>query len=487
MKVNIFMEQNTEINLEETKKNLDDKLKELLKYKNFIIADTILEQAVKVFDEHKYHQLLTIIKQKLGKIAENDKLFPEICERYNNPDDWNNYSIHLKDKRKFVEAIIAAQKAIIINDKKAAYYCNQALPLTQINKHDIAIKKLNKAIELDPNQWYYHANKACCLADIGRYQESEISFKLALKHEECHKDVEVDYFYSLAFQKKYDLAWSHYEARYKCYSNLIKYMEINKLQKPEKLNKDMDFCVFMEQGIGDNLMFLRFVQEFQNEYKNSYFVANENFQLICKNLRVEKEIKPTTKYGISLLSLPYHMGIKEIPKPYKLGNYSYKKTIKRIGIVWAGNASHPMDYQRSCYAEDFLSQIDLDKYEVYSFQKDKRPRKYSYSDNIVDYSNNLEKYKIIDLSDKLESIEDTVGWLEKMDYFIGIDSLPIHIAGSVGIPSTVIVSDKPDWRWGKTESCSEWYPNIKICRKDKTRSFKNVIESCLSDLKAISG
>ena len=87
MKVNIFMEQNTEINLEETKKNLDNKLTELLKYKNFIIADTILEQAVKVFDEHKYHQLLTIVKQKIGKITENDKLFPEICERYNNPDD----------------------------------------------------------------------------------------------------------------------------------------------------------------------------------------------------------------------------------------------------------------------------------------------------------------------------------------------------------------------------------------------------------------
>jgi ADP-heptose:LPS heptosyltransferase len=141
-----------------------------------------------------------------------------------------------------------------------------------------------------------------------------------------------------------------------------------------------------------------------------------------------------------------------------------------------------MDFQRSCYAEDFLTQINFNKYKVYSFQKENRPRKYFHADKIVDFSKNLEKYKVIDLSNKLDSINETVKCLEQMDYFISVDSFPIHIAGSVGIPSAVIVSDKPDWRWGKTGDYSEWYPNIKIYRKDKTQSLKNVIGSCLVDL-----
>ena len=476
-----------QIDLEETKKKLDIKLNELFKSKNFIDAEQILEQAIKVFNDHKYHQFLLIVKQKLNKMDENDILFPELCSKYNNPDDWNNYSIHLKDRKKLVESVLASQNAIKLNDKKASYYCNQALALMQLEKHNVSIKKFNKCIDLEPNGWYYHANKACCLAEMGMYNESEIHFKHALANKECYKDVEVDYFHSLAFQKKYDIAWNHYETRYQCYPSLIKYLKVNNLERPETISEEMEFCVFMEQGAGDNLMFLRFLSEFQNKYKKSYFVTTEAFESICGNLKKSREIKPTTKYGISLLSLPYYMNVKEIPLPYKLGNYVHPRRIKRVGIVWAGNPAHPMDYQRSCYAEDFLSQIDFKKYEVFSFQKDNRPRKYVQTSEIVDFSKNLKKYKIIDLSNKLNSINETVKCLEQMDYFISVDSLPIHIAGAVGIPSAVIVSDKPDWRWGKTGDYSEWYPNVKIYRKDKTQSFKSTIGSCLVDLAGISG
>ena len=476
-----------EIDLKYLKIKLDNRLKECFQSKDLALAEQFLEQAIKVFDDHKYYQYLTIIKQKMNKMDENDVLFPELCKNYNNPDDWNNYAIHLKDRKKYVESVVASQKAIKINPNKPAYYCNQALAFLQLDRHHIALKKIDESLKLAPDEWFFNANKACCLADMGRYDESTPYFEKALSNKQCNKEVEVDYFHALAFQKNYNEAWKHYESRYDCYSSLINYMKKHNLERPKKLTKDMEICVFMEQGTGDNLMFLRFMKEFQDKYKNSYFATNENFKEICSGIRVETEIKPTTKYGISILSLPYYLKSKEIPKPYKLGNYAYSRRIIRIGIVWAGNPAHPMDYQRSCYAEDFLSQIDFNKHEVYSFQKDKRPRKYNYTNEIIDLSKNLENYKIVDLSEKLNSISDTVKYLEQMDYFISVDSLPIHIAGSVGIPSAVIVSDKPDWRWGKTGDYSEWYPNVKIYRKNKTQSLKSVIGSCLVDLKGMSG
>lgn len=476
-----------EINLDFLKQKLDNKLQEYFKSKNLQLAEQILEQAIKVFDDHKYYQYLTIIKQKMRKMDENDILFPDICQKYNNSDDWNNYAIHLKDRKKYVESVVASQRAIKINPKKSAYYCNQALSLIQLDKHDIAIKKIDKALAISPNEWFFNANKACCLADMGKYEDAYPYFKKAISNHNCNKEVEVDYFHALAFQKKYKEAWKHYESRYECYFLLKEYMKKNNLKKPEKLKKDMEICIFMEQGIGDNLMFLRFVKQFQDKYKNSYFTTNDSFKEICPELRVETVIKPTTKYGISILSLPYYLKIDVIPEPFKIGSYVHAKRIKRIGIVWAGNPAHPMDYQRSCYAEDFLSQIDFGKYEIYSFQKDKRPRKYVHTNDMLDYSRNIEKYKVIDLSENLNSISDTIKYMERMDYFISVDSLPIHIAGSLGIPSAVIVSDKPDWRWGKTGDYSEWYPSIKIYRKNKTQSLKNVIGSCLVDLKRISG
>ncbi len=476
-----------EINLKHLKIKLESRLQECVEKKNLNFAEQLLEQAIKVFDDHKYFQYLTLIKQKLNKKEENDLLFPEICKKYNNSDDWNNYSIHLKDKKEFVESVVAAHKAIKINPNKPAYYCNQALSLIQLNRYHIALKKLDKALELAPDEWFFNANKACCLADMGEYEKSFPYFQKALSNEKCNKDVEVDFFYSLAFQKKYKEAWKHYEARYSCHSSLMNYMKKHNLNRPEKITNNMELCIFMEQGVGDNLMFLRFLKEFQKKYKKSYLVASEDFKQICQDFKVENEIKPSTKYGVSLLSLPYYLKKSEIPEPYKIGNYIPARRIYRIGIVWAGNPAHPMDYQRSCYAEDFLSQIDFNKYEIYSFQKDKRPRKYTHDNQVIDYAKNLEKYKIIDLSEKINTISDTVKHLEQMDYFISVDSLPIHIAGSVGIPSAVIVSDKPDWRWGKVEHYSEWYPNIKIYRKNKTQSLKSVIGSCLVDMKNVLG
>lgn len=476
-----------EINLDILKQKLDDRLQEYFKAKNLKLAEQTLEQAIKVFDDHKYYQYLSIIKQKLNKMDENDVLFPNLCQKYNNSDDWNNYAIHLKDRKKFVESVVASQKAINLNPEKAAYYCNQALALIQLDRHETAIKKIDRALAIAPNEWFFNANKACCLADMGRYEESFPYFEKVISDENSNREVEVDYFHALAFYKDYKKAWKHYESRYKCYSSLINYMKKHNLDRPEELTEDMELCVFMEQGVGDNLMFLRFMKEFQDKYKNSYFATSENFKEICTGLRVETEIKSTTKYGISILSLPYYLGISEIPSPFKLGSYAYARRIKRIGIVWAGNPAHPMDYQRSCYAEDFLSQIDFKKYEVFSFQKDKRPRKYVYTNETIDYARNIEKYKIIDLSEKLNSIADTVKCMEEMDYFISVDSLPIHIAGSLGMPSAVIVSDKPDWRWGKSGDYSEWYPNVRVYRKNKTQSLKSVIGSCLVDLKGISG
>lgn len=193
-------------------------------------------------------------------------------------------------------------------------------------------KKIDQALSISPDEWFLSANKACCLADIGKYEESFPCFEKALANEQCNKEVEVDYFHALAFQKNYKEAWKRYESRYKCYQSLMDYMQKHNLERPEELKEDMELCVFMEQGSGDNLMFLRFLKEFQDKYKNSYFATSENFKEICNGLRVELEIKPTTKYGISILSLPYYLGSTEIPEPYKLGNYAYTGSMKKLEL-----------------------------------------------------------------------------------------------------------------------------------------------------------
>jgi hypothetical protein len=143
-----------------------------------------------------------------------------------------------------------------------------------------------------------------------------------------------------------------------------------------------------------------------------------------------------------------------------------------------------MDYQRSTYLNwyrDFLNDSSL---ELFSFMKDRRDRKYKFKEaKTINYSKGFQKYKIKDFSEQLHSALDTATLLNQIDVLVTVDTFTAHIAGSMGVPTYLIVSNLPDWRWGKTEAESDWYPSIKIFRKSAKRSFKSVIKNVYKKIK----
>jgi tetratricopeptide (TPR) repeat protein len=455
-----------------------------LKARDYKTSEQLLEQTIKVTDRHCFYQLLSLVKTKMNKLDEAEILYKELCDNYNNPDDFNNYALFLDNNNRMEESLVYSIKAIEMNPEKAVFRSNHALTLSRLNRYDEALEFIDNALQMKSEEWFHHANKGCCLAEMSKYPEAEKCFKTAVAIPNCDKEISVDLFHCLAFQKKYKEAWSYYEERYYCYDNLMKFMIINNLSKPDTLSEDLKFVVFCEQGAGDNLMYLRFLEEFQSIYKNSYFFAPENFiSIMTDKIRWKPQIDSDTKLGISLLSLPFHLGIETICNAYKICDYKFPKNKKKkIGLIWAGNPAAPMDYQRSTFFTDFADQLDFEKHEIYSFQKDRRARKYPHQKEPVDFSKDFEKYNIIDLADKLTDISATAKLMSEMDLIMSVDSLPVHIAGGVGTPVILFCSDKPDWRWGKFGTSTDWYENVKIYRKERTQSFKETIGFAIKDL-----
>jgi tetratricopeptide (TPR) repeat protein len=486
--MNKDVENSEEVDLDELLDKAFKTIQFYLKSKDYKTAEAILEQTIKVTDKHLFYQLLSLVKTKMNKYEEAETLYKKLCDDYNNPDDYNNYALFLNNNNRMQESLVYSSKAMELNPEKAVFYSNHALTLTRLNKHDEALEFINTALKMRSDEWYHHANKGCCLAEMSNYEEAEQCFRNAVKIEKCDKEINVDLFHCLAFQKKFKEAWTFYEERYFCYENLMKFMIANKLVKPDNLGEDLEFVVFCEQGAGDNLMYLRFLEEFQQKYKNSYFFCPENFvSIMSDKIKWKPEIDKNTQFGISLLSLPFYLGAEKIPEPYKICEYKKPNNLKKkIGLIWAGNAAAPMDYQRSTFFTDFADNLDFEKHEIYSFQKDRRVRKYKNQTNVVDYSENFEKYKITDLSEELIDVKSTATMMSQMDLIMCIDSLPTHIAGSVGVPTVLFVSNKPDWRWGKFGDSSEWYSNIKIYRQvtdeKRTQSFKETIGFAVKDL-----
>lgn len=66
-----------------------------------------------------------------------------------------------------------------------------------------------------------------------------------------------------------------------------------------------------------------------------------------------------------------------------------------------------------------------------------------------------------------DTMLDIAAIIANLDLVIGIDALPIHIAGAIGKPTWLALPQVPDWRWLLEREDSPWYPEMRLFRQDE--------------------
>jgi tetratricopeptide (TPR) repeat protein len=132
----------------------------------------------------------------------------------------------------------------------------------------------------------------------------------------------------------------------------------------------------------------------------------------------------------------------------------------RIGIHWQGNSLNELFLIKgtrslclSLYTDIILSR----RYSLYSLQ-------------IGRAANDLERFPKDLFVDQLHlgnidsQIYDLIETIKKMDLVVCGDSFVANLAGFLGIPTLLIISQYHDWRWAKRSvgNSSFWYPSITI-------------------------
>lgn len=470
-------------------KQSKDKILELLHKQEYHHAHLIARQANKLFDSLELKQLLGLTYFSLQMYKQAKEILYQTVEVKPNAPDYNNLSLCERFLGNHKKAYQLGKKAIDLNFTNGPYFANLSTTAKLAGKHQEAITYINKAIELDPlcNSFYF--TKGSFHFASGKLQLAEEAYRQGLRLPPLNEKYCVELFYTLASQKKYKEAWKFYEFRYNTMRHVSQLPARHNLpvllEKKQKYEEKI--AIIFEQGLGDNLMYLRFVPLFQQIAPNSYVLLNnENLNPFFENIgiRCKRNIESGTTHMLCMMSLPYHLDTITIPQPISCKNHNPSKSSKlKIGLAWAGSAYHPMDIERSTflnYYEDFLKDDDL---EIFSFMKDRRKRKRKGIEKEIDFSQGFENYKIIDLSDKLSNCLETANQFDKIDALVCVDTFTAHIAGTCGVPTYLIVSDMPDWRWGRKQSKSDWYPTVKIFRKTKKADYRQVIHKVYKEIK----
>lgn len=153
----------------------------------------------------------------------------------------------------------------------------------------------------------------------------------------------------------------------------------------------------------------------------------------------------------------------------------------KIGIAWQGNPKYSGDLRRSIPLVEFAPLASVPGVRFFSLQK-------GYgSEQLAAVS---ERMPIEDLASELDltagAFMDTAAVMQSLDLVITSDTATAHLAGALGVPTWLALSNHPDWRWFREGDRSPWYPSLRVFRQQQPGDWGDVFARMTLELGRIS-
>ncbi len=231
--------------------------------------------------------------------------------------------------------------------------------------------------------------------------------------------------------------------------------------------------VLGEQGVGDQLQFLRFVRHPAVLTASRVVIAVQadavsllraaGYDAVARDAVVE------TDFFVPLMSLPSILGVGSNwcdagGEPYlQLPDCepSFSARVRRVGVAWAGNPAHRNDAVRSMpgsllhglvrshpSVRFVCLQHGIDESELPSANWERPPA-----------------------GDWLATAREVC----TLDLVITVDTGVAHLAGALGVPAWILLPCVPDWRWGARGNRTPWYPTARLFRQPERGDWARVL------------
>jgi ADP-heptose:LPS heptosyltransferase len=155
------------------------------------------------------------------------------------------------------------------------------------------------------------------------------------------------------------------------------------------------------------------------------------------------------------MSLPYLLGLEQIRQPLELhvpvtplAEIAEAPGLK-VGVCWQGSRKHERDAERSIPKDLFWHVLaKTENVSFFSIQLGER---------CDGCATSLEQH--------INDFYDTANLVQQLDLVITVDTSVAHLSATLGVPTWVLVTHVPDWRWGIASETSPWYPAVRIFRQ----------------------
>jgi tetratricopeptide (TPR) repeat protein len=250
--------------------------------------------------------------------------------------------------------------------------------------------------------------------------------------------------------------------------------------------KDKTVLVVGEQGHGDNIQFVRFIGDIVSRGAQVVLTLNSSLRPLIlgpsiPTILVEGDPLPEFDYWIPIMSIPgvigstvenianvqyYLTADTQLQKQWQtvLG---HKKRL-RVGFCWSGRRDTWINRHKAMPFETMLALVRRNpEYEWVNLQ----------CDCTAEEEAELVAAGVRAYPGAIQNFADSAALLMHMDVVLSVDTAVAHLAGALGRPVWIMLSQYAlDWRWLLDRDSSPWYSTARLFRQPKMGDWKSVTD-----------
>ncbi len=462
---------------------------------NFKEAIKIYKRVIKIDNNSiKAYNSIGVLLYKQARYKEASSIF-ELALKIS-PDDTQtlcNLGASYNRAKRYQDAKDVLEKALRVDINCTGAYVNLGNVYNKLNQHIDALACHNEALRFDPKSAINHANLAITYKHLGRYYDAIYSFDKAIELDNNFVNAHFDLATTYLLLGEYEKGFMEYEWRFKKPQMQALLKEHSYIFKKPKFTqnsetKDRTLLLFSEQGFGDIIQFIRFIEPLKKRYPDIKIKLHcrRELKTLLEGLEYIDEVVSRDEdvgefdYHLSIMSLAHFLNItlKTLPQksPYievdgKSRRLYLSKDRLNIGIVWGASRSGESYDDKVFSLAWFKPLMKRDDVKLYSLQ-------------VGDDSKEIESLgfseaDIVDLEDRLESFKDTALVINELDLVITSDTSVAHLCGALGKEVWILLQKQADWRWGRDSKTTPWYSSARLFRQQQKGDWADVFSDVM--------
>lgn len=410
----------------------------------------------------------------------------------------NNLGLVLTEAKQPHEALILLQHAVRLQPSMKEAHNNLGLAYYNLGRFAEAEACFQQALRLDSRYVEAHSNLGNVYKEQGRFEEALACYQLALWL--APDQVSTHYNRSLALlqQGNYVEGWRAYEWRWQRPQTPPRTFAQPRWDGSSLPAKTI--LLWSEQGLGDTIQFVRYAAVVKQRVGRVVLYCPPPLAALLSHCHGVDHIIPqgqvVTDFDVQapLLSLPAICGttLETVPQaiPYVVVDSARVAAWRahlpgaatfRIGIVWQGNPRHVWDRHRSAPLASLEALARVAHVTLISLQKGAGREQ---------LAGVRKRFAVWDLGDELDesggAFVDTAAVMASLDLVVTVDTAAAHLAGALGVPVWLALSQIADWRWLREHEDTPWYPSMRLFWQKQLGDWPAVFASMAEALRPLA-